>query len=116
MFQLRLRWFFLISGILLLISCSILQPGQQTLPLPNTPAEKTTPLPTLPAGSSAGYNNQDLSFSPPGGWTIHEGPTATGQTAWNYKHLNLKIIVEIKGSAPLPLVTIASHHNTPHRT
>jgi hypothetical protein len=43
MAQGRSRWFFLITFILLLISCSILQPGRQVQPEQNSPTEEITP-------------------------------------------------------------------------
>ena len=83
----RFGWFFLATIICLVTGCTI------------TPA---TPMDT-----------QNFSFSAPAGWSIHEGPSATGKTAGNYMALDLKILYVLSGQEYVPFVTITSRDLPP---
>ncbi len=69
----------------------------------------TSPTPTRSeavAWSGGEYQSADFAFRVPERWSLHEGPSAQGQNAWNYYRLNLKILVEVNSPQRLPKVTI----------
>lgn len=123
--QRRWRWFLLAGGILLAASCQLVErpdpraqgeeilPTQEKTQAPSPAASPDAPNEPTAAHRAPGYQGQGFSLDPPPGWRVHEGPSATGKNAWNYFALNLNILVEVKGEAYLPELTVTSRDIPP---
>lgn len=98
-----------IMGFILLISVSCLNLNSKNTPS-LTPADGDQNIPTASEPDLSDkdiFQNDLFSFNIPSGWIIHEGTSVQGKNGWNYRNLNLNILVEIKGPQSIPNATIA---------
>ena len=127
------RNFSLAVGIFIVMGCAVLegrsdsaQPtrtvSQITQPAQvsgegSQPTPQDTPVMQAEGGTTqanvATYTGHGFSFTTPRGWITHEGPSASGQNAWNYYALNLTILLEVKSPDKLPMVSITTRELPP---
>jgi Tol biopolymer transport system component len=104
----RLRWFFIVAIIFLMISCTIGQIGQSQQNNSASPGMMTpTRRPYVPWKGGT-YQNADFSFEVPEGWQLTEGAIGSGKNAGNYLDMNFKVLVHLTTRSYTPNLTIAS--------
>lgn len=115
MYRKHWRWVLPAGGILLALSCTLVsQTREQIVEDDISPTAGALAVTESTAeAQNPDYQGQDFSFELPAGWKVHEGSSGTGDNAWNYYALDLTILVEAKGRAYLPQLTVTSREIPP---